>query len=326
MSVRMEKPSALMPARIRKPSRRPGPRKASPLVRLALSKEALKMNLPTASRIPQAMRRTCSSLSITHGPAISTSGAALGDRPKMLYSTDTRILGLNLHLRGQAAAAVLVGGANECPEQRMRLHGLGFELGVELAAEKPRMVRDFADLHVNSVRRLAGDAQAPRLQLVLVFAVELVAMAMALVNFAGAVGPVSETVFRQPAGPTAQTHGAAQFIHAFQLAQLEDHAMRRTGIEFGGIGVHQAAHIARILNHQGLHAQADAEVRHLALARVANRVEHAVDAALAEAARNQDAIVALQLPLPVRPHHALGFDPVNVHFQLVRQPAVEQGL
>ena len=43
----------------------------------------------------------------------------------------------------------------------------------------------------------------------------------------------------------AQPHGAAQFVDALQLAQLVNHAMRRGGIEFGGIGVLHAAHVAR---------------------------------------------------------------------------------
>ena len=76
MSVRIGKPSAFTPARIRSPSRKPGPRYAPALVRFALSKLALKTNSPTASRMPRAMRWTCSSLSITHGPAISTSALA----------------------------------------------------------------------------------------------------------------------------------------------------------------------------------------------------------------------------------------------------------
>src|SRR5450759_5974303 len=77
MSVRIGKPSAFgpsafNPARMRSPSFSPGPRYAPTDVRLALSKLALNTNSPAASRMPRAMRCTCSSLSITHGPAMST--------------------------------------------------------------------------------------------------------------------------------------------------------------------------------------------------------------------------------------------------------------
>ena len=46
--------------------------------------------------------------------------------------------------------AMLVGGADERSEQRMRLQRLRFELRMELAAQEPGMIRDLADLDVTS--------------------------------------------------------------------------------------------------------------------------------------------------------------------------------
>ena len=89
------------------------------------------------------------------------------------------------------------------------------------------------------------------------------------------------------ASPGPQPHGAAQFFDAAQFAQLVDHAMRSGRIEFAGIGVRQPADIARKLNAGRLHAKANAEVRNLVLARVTDGLEHAFDAALAEAAGNE---------------------------------------
>src|ERR1019366_6039919 len=309
---------------MRSPSLRPGPRYVPPEVRLALSKEALKTNSPTASRMPRARRCTCSSLSMTHGPAIST-----GPWPNALYSIATGVNRLRSRLfpsLRQPAPPVLIGGPNERLEQGMRFHRLTLELGMELAAEIPRMVGDFADLDVGLVRRLAGDSQPGGFQAVLVFPVELVTVPVALVDFAHAIGAVGVTVLGQPAGPAAQPHGAAEIVHAFQFPQLEDHAVRRSGVEFGGIGARQAAHVAGVFDDQGLHAQADAEIRNLALARVADGVDHAVDAALAEAPRHQDAVVAFELLFPALAHHAFGIDPVYIDLQLVRQPAVQQRL
>src|ERR1039458_5152112 len=102
--------------------------------------------------------------------------------------------------------------------------------------------------------------------------------------------------------------------------------MRRSRIEFGGIRLLQAANVARKLDHHGLHAQADAEIRDLILAGVANSVQHAIDAALAETAGHQDAVVAFQLPFPVGPVHALGLDSVDAHLELMRQAPMQQGL
>ena len=55
--------------------------------------------------------------------------------------------------------------------------------------------------------------------------------------------------------------------------------------------------VAGELDHRALHAQADAEERNAALAGVADRLDLAFDAALAEAAGNEDAVVAGEQPL-----------------------------
>src|ERR1022692_4023930 len=300
MSVRIGKPSAFgpaafNPARMRSPSFSPGPRYAPTLVRLALSKLALKTNSPTAARMPRAMRCTCSSLSITHGPAISTRRLPKSANSIGTGEPGTGELGTGEQwlLNGrQAPVALFFRRADKALEQRVRLHGLGFELGVELAAEIPRVVGELADLDVGIVGRFAGDLQARRLQALFVLAIELVAVTMALVDFALAVGVVGDAALGQAASPTAEAHGAAQLVDTLEFAEFEDDAVRRARVELGGIGGFEAAHIAREFDHQGLHAQADPEVRHLALASELDGVEHAVDTALAEAAGHQDAVVA----------------------------------
>src|SRR5450759_3070463 len=326
MSVRIGKPSAFGPAAFNPAtmpslSFKPGPRYAPTDVRLALSKLALNTNSPTAARMPRAMRCTCSSLSITHGPAINTRRL-----PKSANSIGTGELGGEQRLlNGRLApVALLFLRPDEAREQRVRLQRLGFELGVELAAEIPRMVGEFADLDVGIVGRLAGDLEARRLQALFVFAIELVAVAMALVDFARAVGVVCHAPIAQAASPASQPHGAAQLVDTLEFAEFEDDAVRRARVELGGIGGFHPAHIAGEFDHQGLHAETDPEVRHLALAGELDGVEHAIDAAFAEAAGHQEAVVILQLPLPALARHALGIDPVDVDLQLVRQAAMQQ--
>src|ERR1017187_1209919 len=319
MSVRMGKPSAFTPWRMRSPSRNPGPRYASPLVRFALSKDALKTNSPTASRMPRAMRWTCSSLSMTHGPAISTSGRPCPNRSnsiatRVAYLRMRLRLGLRVRLRQrrQPPPPVLIGRADKRFEQRMRLHGLGLELGMELASQKPRMVGNLANLHVRAVRRLSRNPQPGRFQTLFVFAVELIAMPVALLDLTRAIRFIGEARFGEAARPASQPHGAAELVDALQFPQLEYHAVRRAGVELGGIGALQTADVARVFDDQGLHAQADPEVRHFPLAREPDGVQHSVDAALAEAARHQDAVEAFQLAVPLVAHHAFGFDPVDI--------------
>src|SRR5581483_8677442 len=163
---------------------------------------------------------------MTQGPAIRTSS-----RPKALYSTGTRILGLGVdrrqNVRGQTAPAVFVGSADKCFEQRVRLHRLRFELGVELAPQEPGVIGDLADLDVRAVGGLTGDAKASGLEPVFVLAVELVAVAVPLVDLAGAIGAVGEAVLRQAARPSPEPHGSTQLVDAFQFAQLKDDAVRR---------------------------------------------------------------------------------------------------
>src|ERR1035441_4642120 len=98
---------------------------------------------------------------------------------------------------------------------------------MELAPEIPGMVAQLADLDVRVVRRLAGDLQARRPQALFVFAIELVAVPVALVDFARAVGAVSHAALGQAASPASQAHRAAQLIDSLELAELEDDAVRR---------------------------------------------------------------------------------------------------
>ena len=93
------------------------------------------------------------------------------------------------------ASAMLQRRADESAEQRMRLERLGLELGMELAAQIPGMVRQLADLDVNAVGSFAGQPQAVLLQHGLVFAVEFVAMAVALADFAACRKPARAKLF-----------------------------------------------------------------------------------------------------------------------------------
>ena len=90
--------------------------------------------------------------------------------------------------------SVLVRGADERPEQRMRLQRLRLELGMELASDEVGMVRQLHHLDVSSVRRRSGNPQAARGQRFFVLAVEFVAVAMTLADFELAVDLVGQRV------------------------------------------------------------------------------------------------------------------------------------
>src|SRR5437870_3431694 len=142
----------------------------------------------------------------------------------------------------------------------MRLHRFRFELRMKLAPQVPGMVAKLANLHVDSVRSLASNAEAVLRQNRLVFAIEFVAVTMTLADLESSVGGARETPFGQIARVGSQAHGAAQFVHALQLAQLIDDAIRGGGIDLGCVGLFQSANIASELDHHGLHAEADSKI------------------------------------------------------------------
>src|SRR5258708_5005231 len=202
-----------------------------------------------------AIRIACSSLSITHGPAMrkrlpepmrtSPIWKSVLNSWLSVFEDNWSLSGLpsryflwpvkHLHRRslslGPPLRTMLVRCRNERTEQRMRLQRLRLELGMELAADEMRMIRQFHHLYVSTVRRRPRNSQSRRHHRLLVFAVEFVAMAVALADFQLAVDFVGQRVGLNLASPCAQPHGAAQFFDAAQLAQLVDHAMRRRLIE-----------------------------------------------------------------------------------------------
>ena len=80
------------------------------------------------------------------------------------------------------------------------------------------------------------------------------------------------------------------------------------------------------LDHRHLHAEADAEIGHLALAGEARRQNLALRAARAEAARHQNAVHALETRRRVGALENLALDPVELHPHPVGHAAVGQRL
>ena len=92
----------------------------------------------------------------------------------------------------------------------MRFEGLGFELGVKLAAKVPGVVFEFADFDVDAVGGLAGELQAILDEHALEFAIELIAMTMAFADHGPPVGLTREA----PLGELARIRAVAMPITA----------------------------------------------------------------------------------------------------------------
>ena len=115
---------------------------------------------------------------------------------------------------------------------------------------------------------------------------------------------------------------------ASQILPFGDHRndrMRRGTVEFRAVRVRQTQHVATVLDDRNLHAETDAEIRHTLLARIAHSLDLALDAALAEAARHENRIHALErmssMLLDVG-----GLDVVNVHARAALQAAMHERL
>ena len=125
-----------------------------------------------------------------------------------------------------AGKAVSVAGGDEFAKERVGLEGLGFEFGVELAAQEVGVAGNLHDFDVGLVGRGATDAKARAGEQSFVLAIEFVAMAVALADLcSSAVNAAGERILLQIAGPGAQSHRPAHLFHAEQFAELVDDAM-----------------------------------------------------------------------------------------------------
>src|SRR6266851_6595546 len=205
---------------------------------------------------------------------------------------------------------------------------------MELDADEPGMVVVFDDLRQHAVGRHAAEAHAALLEPALVVGVDLVAVAVALRDFARPidVGDAGAALEQRRIG--AEPHGAAEIAiprASLQLVALEplghqaDHRLARRA-ELARVRLLDAAEIARRLDHGHLHAEADAEIWHRALARELRRADLALRAALAESAGHQDAVDVLKERRRVLALEHLALDPVEIDLDLVGDPAVGQRL
>src|ERR1043165_7293066 len=177
-----------------------------------------------------------------------------------------------------------------------------------------------------AVGRRAGDAEAALLELRDVLGVDLVAVAVALLDEIGAVRGAGDRAFLQRARILAEAHRAAQGVDADEVAQLVDDLVRRLVVELRRVGADHAADVARELDRRALHAEANAEVGDALLARVADGAELPLDAARAEAGADEDAVDAGELAVVALLFERLRVDVDDAHLDVVGDAAVGQGL
>src|SRR6266511_844503 len=219
------------------------------------------------------MRKLRSSDSTTHGPAMRNGAVPPPNRWAMSVG-ELRQLGGRGGLGGPGMAAPVVERrANEPPEQRMWAHRPRLELGVELAADEPWMVRQLDDLHQGTVGREARAAHPVLGELVAIGVGHFVAVAVPLAHFAGAIGLRRARAGPEAAGIGAQPHGPAHLLDALLGAHQRDHRVLALRLELTRVGIGDLADVAGELDDGRLEAETYAEERELVFTRPADRLE-----------------------------------------------------
>src|SRR5262245_39532758 len=138
--------------------------------------------------------------------------------------------------------------------------------------------------------RHAGNNKTLLGQNLLECAVELIAVPVPFGNRVALITPVGQRPGRQVRGIRAQSHGAANGVHTEQIPQFINDRMWSIRLKLRTVGIAQTANVTRVFNDGALHTEANPEVRNLFFASKLDGPDHAGNAALSEASRNQNAV------------------------------------
>src|SRR5215510_317805 len=203
---------------------------------------------------------------------------------------------------------------------------------MELDADEPRMILVFDDFRQDAIRRHAREVHAPLLKPPLVGSIDLVTMAVPLRNFCGAIDLRYPTAPREYRIVSTEPHGATEISARTALLQLiafqplgheTDHRLRCRA-ELSGIGVFDAAQIARGLQHRHLHPETNTEIRDMALACELRRFDLAFRTTLAESSGNEDAVYVLEKWRRIFVLEHFRLDPIEIDLYLVSNAAVRE--
>src|SRR5215472_16774228 len=149
-------------------------------------------------------------------------------------------------------------------------------------------------------------------------------MAMAFGDVRRAVNFRHTAAVRKMRRISAEPHGPAEIAARFALLlrvalepfghEADDRLRRRA--ELGRVRRLDADEIARRLDHRHLHAKANAEIGHAALARELGRENLTLGAALAEPAGHEDAVDVFQEGRRILVLKDFALDPVEIDLDL----------
>ena len=165
---------------------------------------------------------------------------------------------------------------------------------MELRPDEPAQARNLHDLDQVALPVPPDTTHPGRLIGCLVGIVELVAVAVPLLDRVPAVHRADPAAPGQFAAIGPQTHRAAQFRDLLLVLHQVDDIVGRGRIHLRTVRIGQAQHVPGEFDDHHLHPQADAESREIVLPRIADRIDLALDAPLPEARADDDAIQPVQ--------------------------------
>ena len=166
-----------------------------------------------------------------------------------------------------AGGRALDGGADEVTEERRGPRRARLELGVVLARDEPGVVGELDHLDEAALLERPRHDEARLDELRPEGVVHLVAVAMALVDDGFAVGRVGARPLLHVDGVGAEAHGAAEIFDLLLLGQEVDHRVGRLRVHLGRVGAVEPDDVPGELGDGDVHAETDAEIRNVALAR-----------------------------------------------------------
>ena len=223
--------------------------------------------------------------------------------------------GVPLHRRG-----------HEAGEQRVGRRRLALELGMKLDSDEPGMVGQLDDLHEGARRVRAGDHEPRLLQGRPVLGIELVAVPVSFGDSPAPVGGGRPRALDEDRRLGPESHRAPLVHDRVLLVHEADHGVGCVAVELGRVGGREARHVPGHVDHRALHPQADAEEGQPPLAGEPDRLHLALDAALTEPARHEQAVEAGEEPLRPLPLDVLTLDWLHADLRPVGDATVVEGL
>ena len=209
-------------------------------------------------------------------------------------------------------------------KQGVRVQHCALIFGMELCADVPLQRWYLNNLYKIALRVTSHTFHAVLFKFGLIVVVKLVAVAVALLYVLLIIYVKHTRALFQYTLVGAQTHGATHIGDVFLLLHDVNHVVRSYLVHLSAVSVGIAQHVAGKLNHNHLHAEADAEGRNVVCAGVVCRNNFSFNATLSEAWADQYAVLSSQFLSHIVFGELFRVDERDVHLIIVVGASVRQ--